>query len=422
DNLTASQAEAALDPTENAKIIAKYPSATFSWAANADGTGTIDTNNPSSKDAYVVVNYGDGTKQVVKVPLNVTNDAGNPGGSGNVETPSDNSQPIGGSVTIPQGTDLDQDNKYAEQAIGNSASLPTGTTYTWHQAPDTSIIGKTDSASVLVTLPNGTSVVVPVSVIIGAKQGESVTLHHNAYLYNNAGHRINEAVFKTGSVVSVYGIKTIDGRDFYILDDNYYLATGNVLSTKQKLIHNAHLYNKYGKRIAKKVFKRGKTVKTYGEPINIRGKKFYKTDKGYFLRATNFKKPSRDLRPVQAIAIDLAKDRVMHNSYLYDENGKRANQVILNAGSRVKTDHTVHSIAGRNFYKTNRGYIAVENITGTKINLKHNAYVYNRYGTRANQKTLKQGKAVTVYGDLVTLHGTSYYIVGDKTYVKTANF
>ncbi|MDF7669585.1 Rib/alpha-like domain-containing protein, partial [Lactobacillus sp. ESL0703] len=45
DNLTASQAEAALDPTENAKIIAKYPNATFSWAANADGTGTIDNNN-----------------------------------------------------------------------------------------------------------------------------------------------------------------------------------------------------------------------------------------------------------------------------------------------------------------------------------------------------------------------------------------
>lgn len=420
---TAEQAKAALGQELNvADLLREYPNATFTWASKSDGTGTIDTSKLGSKDAYVVVNYGDGTKQVVKVSLNVTNDAGNPGGSGNVETPSDNLQPIGGSVTIPQGTDLGQDNKYAEQAIGNSASLPTGTTYTWHQAPDTSVVGKTDSASVLVTLPNGTSVVVPVWVIIGAKQSESVTLHHNAYLYNNAGHRINEAVFKTGSVVSVYGIKTIDGRDFYILDDNYYLATGNVLSTKRKLIHNAHLYSKYGNRITKKVFKRGKTVKTYGEPINIRGKKFYKTDKGYFLRATNFKKPSRDLRPVQAIAVDLAKDRVMHNSYLYDENGKRANQVILNAGSRVKTDHTVHSIAGRNFYKTNRGYIAVENITGTKINLKHNAYVYNRYGTRANQKTLKQGKAVTVYGDPVTLHGTSYYIVGDKTYVKTANF
>ncbi|MDF7672221.1 Rib/alpha-like domain-containing protein [Lactobacillus sp. ESL0701] len=421
---TPEQAKAALGQELNvADLLRAYPNATFAWASKSDGTGTIDTSKLGPKNAYVVVNYGDGTKQVVKVPLNVTNDAGNPGGSGNSGTPSDNTQPIGGSVTVPQGTDLSQDTKYAEQAISNSASLPMGTTYKWQQTPDTSVAGKTVSASVLVTLPNGTSVVVPVSVIIGTKQGESVTLHHNAYLYDETGQRINEVVFKTGSVVPVYGIKTIAGRDFYILDDNYYLATGNVLSTKQKLIHNAYLYNKYGKRITKQVFKRGKTVITYGEPINIRGKEFYKTDKGYFLRATNFKKPSRDLTPVQSIAADPTKDRVMHNSYLYDENGKRANQIILNAGSRVKIDQTVHSIAGRNFYKTDKGYyIAVENITGTKVSLKHNAYVYNRYGTRANQRTLKQGKIVTVYGDPVTLHGTSYYIVGNKTYVKTANF
>ncbi|MDF7683435.1 Rib/alpha-like domain-containing protein [Lactobacillus sp. ESL0679] len=418
---TAEQAKAALGQEMNvADLLREYPNAKFSWASKSDGTGTLDTSNHGQKDAYVVINYGDGTKQVVKVPLNVTN---NGSSNNNGSSSSNDSQPIGGSVTIPQGKDLSNDTEYAEQAIGNSASLPAGTTYKWQEAPDTSVAGKTLSASVLVTLPGGTKVVVPVSVTIGTKKGETVTLHHNAYLYNEAGQRINELVYKTGSVVPVYGIKTIDGRDFYILDDNHYLATGNVLSTKQKLTHNAYVYNQYGKRVTKKVFKRGKTVKTYGEPINIRGKKYYKLDNGYFLRATNFKKPKRDLTSVQAIAADPTKDRVMHNSYLYDENGKRANGIILNAGTRVKIDQAVQSIAGRNFYKTDKGYyIAVENITGTKVSLKHNAYVYNRYGSRVNKKILKRGKRVTVYGNPVKLHGASYYIVGNKTYVKTANF
>ncbi|WEV51836.1 Rib/alpha-like domain-containing protein [Lactobacillus sp. ESL0731] len=418
---TEDQAKNALGHGIADDILQQYPDAKFSWASRSDGTGTLDTSNPGQKEAYVVIKYSDGTKQVVKVPLNVTNN----GGSGNDtgSSSSNDSQPIGGSVTIPQGKDLSNDTEYAEQAISNSASLPAGTTYKWQEVPDTSVAGKTLSASVLVTLPGGTKVVVPVSVTIGTKKGETVTLHHNAYLYNEAGQRINELVYKTGSVVPVYGIKTIDGRDFYILDDNHYLATGNVLSTKQKLTHNAYVYNQYGTRVTKKVFKRGKTVKTYGEPINIRGKKYYKLDNGYFLRATNFKKPKRDLTPVQAIAADPTKDRIMHNSYLYDENGKRANGIILNAGTRVKIDQTVHSIAGRNFYKTDKGYyIAVENITGTKVSLKHNAYVYNRYGSRVSKKTLKRGKKITVYGNPVKLHGASYYIVGNKTYVKTANF
>ncbi|WEV37630.1 Rib/alpha-like domain-containing protein [Lactobacillus sp. ESL0677] len=417
---TEDQAKNALGQGVADRILKEYPDAKFSWASKSDGTGTLDTSNHGQKDAYVVIKYGDGTKQVVKVPLNVTN---NGSSNNNGSSSSNDSQPVGGSVTIPQGKDLSNDTEYAEQAIGNSASLPAGTTYKWQEVPDTSVAGKTLSASVLVTLPDGTKLVVPVSVTIGTKKGETVTLHHNAYLYNEAGQRINELVYKTGSVVPVYGIKTIDGRDFYILDDNHYLATGNVLSTKQKLTHNAYVYNQYGTRVTKKVFKRGKTVKTYGEPINIRGKKYYKLDNGYFLRATNFKKPKRDLTPVQAIVADPTKDRVMHNSYLYNENGKRANGIILNAGTRVKIDQTVHSIAGRNFYKTDKGYyIAVENITGTKVSLKHNAYAYNRYGSRVNKKTLKRGKKITVYGDPVKLHGASYYIVGNKTYVKTANF
>ncbi|MDF7669595.1 Rib/alpha-like domain-containing protein, partial [Lactobacillus sp. ESL0703] len=57
--------------------------ATFSWAANADGTGTIDNNNVGDSHPYVVVDYGDGTKQIVQVDLTIKSKDNN--NEGNLE-------------------------------------------------------------------------------------------------------------------------------------------------------------------------------------------------------------------------------------------------------------------------------------------------------------------------------------------------
>ncbi|WEV71440.1 Rib/alpha-like domain-containing protein [Lactobacillus sp. ESL0785] len=423
---TEEQAKAVLGQDDSVnKILAQYPTAKFGWANKSDGTGTLDTSKLGSRDAYVVIDYGDGTKQVLKVPL-IVNPKADTGGNGNTGTPTDNNSqtPIGGSVMIPQGTDLSNDTHYAELAISNAASLPAGTTYSWNKIPDTSKLGTDMSGSVLVKFADGRSVIVAVTVNISNRQAENVTLTHNAYVYNAQGQRINELILKIGSTLPVYGTKVINGRNFYLLENNYYLATGNVLPLKRKLTHNAYIYNKYGKRVGKQVLKVGKVMKTYGEPVKIRGKKFYQIGNGHYLKAANFPTSIKDLRPVQEIAADPSKKMVMHNSYLYDENGHRANQIVLQAGSRIGIDQTVYTKAGRRFYKTTKGfYIPVGNITGTPhVYLNHNAYVYNQYAERVGKKVLHQGQTnLTIYGDPIKMRGHWYWIIGNKRYLRASN-
>ncbi|WEV43068.1 SLAP domain-containing protein [Lactobacillus sp. ESL0684] len=56
-----------------------------------------------------------------------------------------------------------------------------------------------------------------------------------------------------------------------------------------------------------------------------------------------------------------------------------------------------------------------------KRTLKHNAYVYNKKGKRANKKVLKKNKKVKTYGTK-KINGKKYYSIGHGHYVKVANF
>ncbi|WEV40796.1 Rib/alpha-like domain-containing protein [Lactobacillus sp. ESL0681] len=415
-DLTPEQAQNALTTESITAIKAKYPKAEFSWAAQADGSGQVDTSKTGAKTAYVVVDYGDGTNQIVAVPLTVNSKDSGSSVAGTTEV-----TPIGGVIAVDKDTNLSNDTDYAQQAISNHAQLPAGTTYKWAKVPDTSQVG-TITGTVIVTNPNGDAIAVTVTLNITAKQSEQVTLRHNAYLYNANGQRINELILKTGSIVNTYGVKQIADRDFYILNNNYYLATGNVQSVKRKLIHNAYTYNEFGKRLGKTTTKKGKVLATYGEPVKISGQKYYIVGANRYVKAANFKKAKHNIKPAQQIKADPQKDQIMHSSYLYDEKGQRVNEVTLKAGSRVKVDKTIHRVGARKFYQLDNGYyIAKRNITGDEVVLNHNAYVYNKYGKRANQKVLKRGSTITVYGDWVSLQGTRYWIIGKGRYVKAAN-
>lgn len=104
--------------------------------------------------------------------------------------------------------------------------------------------------TVVVTYPDGTKTSINVTVNIvdknangtsngnnGNNHGEAKEelLKHNAYLYGQDGKRANKAGLKAGSTVTTYGMVVINGRKFFTLDNDYYLAAGNAVAQTRKL-------------------------------------------------------------------------------------------------------------------------------------------------------------------------------------------
>ena len=279
--------------------------------------------------------------------------------------------------------------------------------------------------------PNGTNV--------DLSNATDVTLMHNAYLYDETGKRANKVTLGVGSVLTTYGTKTINGKDYYLLVDKgannkkYYVAVGNVVAATRKLKHNAYIYNQFGKRVKNTgVFKKGKLIKTFGNAVKIRGKKYFIIDKNRFVKAANFAKgvvtvstAKVEVVPTSAVAEKpqtVVEKTLMHNAYLYDQNGTRANKLIFQAGSQVGTVGK-KTVNGKVCYELPDGmFIAAGNIDAKKLKLKHNAYVYNQYGHRANKKVLKKRKSVKTYGNSVKINGKRYFIISKGRFVKKANF
>ena len=263
-----------------------------------------------------------------------------------------------------------------------------------------------------------------------------VVLKHNAYLYDNNGHRANGVTLGIGSILETIGTETINNRQYYVLVDQgakgkkYYVAVGNVNGTTKQLQHNAYIYNQYGKRVKKYgKSKAGKAIRTYGSSVMIRGKKYYIIAKNRFVKAANFTsdKVSTTVKKAKEIAAAdqtqvIINKKVMHNAYLYDENGVRANGLIINAGSTIAVS-TQKVINKRAYYALENGlYIAAGNIDAKKLKLEHNAYVYSKYGNRLGKKVLKKHKSVNTYGTAVRIKGKKYYTLTTSEFVKKANF
>ena len=274
---------------------------------------------------------------------------------------------------------------------------------------------------------------------VDLNNSSAVELLHNAYLYDETGKRANRITLGVGSILTIYGTKTINGKEYYVLVDQgaknkmYYVAVGNAQATKQKLTHNAYVYNQLGKRVKKAgVYKKGQTLNTYGDAVKIRGKRYFTIGKNRFVKAANVKlltvaKSANEevtptnvntvAKPVQTVAKSLK-----HNAYLYNESGKRANKLIFTAGSVVETTGK-KKINGRTYYALPDGlYIASGNIDAKKLKLKHNAYTYNKYGHRVGKTVLKKRKSVKTYGNSVKIGHKKYYTLSKGRFVKKANF
>ena len=269
-------------------------------------------------------------------------------------------------------------------------------------------------------------------------KSEKVVLMHNAYLYNNKGQRANGITLRAGSVLDTYGIETINGNQYYVLVDKsannkkYYVAIGNVNSTVRKLKHNAYIYNQYGKRVKKAgKLEAGKAINTYGSSVKICGKKYFIIAKNRYVKAANIASqnvPLKTTRANQTAAVEagdqlhiIVNKKIMHNAYLYDQNGIRANGLVIKAGSNVDIV-SQRVVNQRLYYVLEDGlYIAAGNIDAKKLKLKHNAYVYSKYGNRLGKKVLKKRKSIKTYGNPVKIKGKKYYIMTTSKFVKKAN-
>ncbi|QNQ81663.1 Rib/alpha-like domain-containing protein [Lactobacillus sp. PV012] len=119
---------------------------TYTWK------DTPDVNTPGSHDATIIVTYPDGSQDEVPVKVVVT-------------------APEGQDIHTPQGVVPNP-----EDGIKNRTDLPSGTKYTWKDTPDVSTPGN-HPAVVIVTLPNGKTVEVPVTVTVDNPTPEGQDIH-----------------------------------------------------------------------------------------------------------------------------------------------------------------------------------------------------------------------------------------------------
>ncbi|HBL2113894.1 TPA: LPXTG cell wall anchor domain-containing protein, partial [Enterococcus faecium] len=120
------------------------------------------TNTPGNYEGVIEVTYPDGTKDTVKVPVEVTDNRSN----------ADKYNPEGQKVT----TDLNKEPD-ASEGIKNKEDLPKGTTYAWKEKVDVSTAGN-KKGTIVVTYPDGSSDEVEVDVsTAGNKKGTVVVTY-----------------------------------------------------------------------------------------------------------------------------------------------------------------------------------------------------------------------------------------------------
>ena len=142
------------------------------------------------------------------------------------------------------------------------------------------------------TLLNAGSALPPASQAPKGDEKVNKTLMHTSYVYDAEGKRVKGMkAIKAGDegrVIATYGTKKINGKKYYRIGEDQYIASGNIDGTFRTLKKNSYVYNDYGNRDNKKVLKRGQSVATYGAAITIYGHKYYRIGVHQYVKKANF--------------------------------------------------------------------------------------------------------------------------------------
>ena len=141
-----------VDLTDNVTNLPTLPQGTT--ITDVTPGGTIDTNIPGNYEGVIEVTYPDGTKDTVKVPVEVTDN----------RSDADKYTPKGQKVT----TELNKEPE-ASDGIKNKSDLPKGTMYVWKEKVDVGIPGN-KKATVVVIYPDGSKEEVEVVISVVDKK------------------------------------------------------------------------------------------------------------------------------------------------------------------------------------------------------------------------------------------------------------
>ncbi|WEV38557.1 SLAP domain-containing protein [Lactobacillus sp. ESL0680] len=122
-----------------------------------------------------------------------------------------------------------------------------------------------------------------------AKQS-TVTVMHNAYIYDKDHKRVGTKKIGSYTNTTVYGDKTKlnDGTEAYQVGDGQYIDAGNVDGYKATLNHNSYIYKTSKKRANHKKLLKGSTVTVYGSSFTFKnGQKYYRIAKGQYIKVVN---------------------------------------------------------------------------------------------------------------------------------------
>lgn len=227
-------------------------------------------------------------------------------------------------------------------------------------------------------------------------------------------------------------------------------ATSKASSNDITLARNAYVYDKNGKRITNyldtKYIGKGVTVKSMGT-TKINGVLYYSLGNNAYIKAANVvgganassssktssktttsTKKTSTKKDSEASDMDAIKVKLIHNAYVYDQNGKRIKK--YNGKTKLTKGTTVNSygtdtINGKDYYQLNAAgtaFVKASNVDSTSsvtITMKKNAYIYDGNGN-TKKKTVKKGKKVKATE--ARYIGTKlYYKIGDDQFVKAAN-
>lgn len=235
-----------------------------------------------------------------------------------------------------------------------------------------------------------------------------ITLARNAYVYDKNGKRLDKymgsAKYTTiakGVTVKSNGTTKINGVLYYSLGNNAYIKAANVVG--------------------------GANASSSSKTTTSTTKKTTSTKKSTTSKKTSTKKTSTK-KDSEASDMDAIKVKLIHNAYVYDQNGKRIKK--YNGKTKLTKGTTVNSygtdtINGKDYYQLNAAgtaFVKASNVDSTSsvtITMKKNAYIYDGNGN-TKKKTVKKGKKVKATE--ARYIGTKlYYKIGDNQFVKAAN-
>lgn len=232
-----------------------------------------------------------------------------------------------------------------------------------------------------------------------------ITLARNAYVYDKNGKRITNYLdtkyIGKGVTVKSMGTTKINGVLYYSLGNNAYIKAANVVG--------------------------GANASSSSKTTTSTTKKTTSTKKSTTSKTTSTKKTSTK-KTSEASDRDAIKVKLIHNAYVYDQNGKRIKK--YNGKTKLTKGTTVNSygtdtINGKDYYQLNAAgtaFVKASNVDSTgsvTITMKKNAYIYDGNGD-TEKKTVKKGKKVKATE--ARYIGTKlYYKIGDDQFVKAAN-